>query len=309
MRRAKIDRIISRLSRFVPSSEEGTASPLSNDDLIWLCMAVTRVVRDQPILLRLKPPICVCGDVHGQFMDVLRIFSAGGSPSTTSYLFLGDYVGRGSNSIETIAYLFAMKIKYPENVWLLRGNHETDEISRTDGFYHEFLDRRIEDTWYSFTEAFRWLPIAAVIGRRIFCVHGGISPELKSLTQIEKLKRPLDLPDEGLVADLLWSDPAPEGDGWQENDRGTSVTYGPDVVDAFLKANKFDLLCRAHQMAMDGYEFAFQNRQNCVTVFTAPNYCNEFMNAGAIMKVDADMTCSFEYLEPVEEDEEESQCE
>ena len=300
MSKTKIDRILSRLSRFVPDPQNRNTNILSNDDLIWLCMAVTRIVRNEPILLRLTPPISVCGDIHGQFSDLLRVFSIGGSPDKTSYLFLGDYVGRGSNSIETMAYLFAMKVKYPDHIYLLRGNHETDEISRTDGFYHEFLDRKIEDTWYSFTEAFRWLPIAAIIGRRIFCVHGGISPELKSLDQIEKLKRPLDLPDEGLVSDLLWSDPANEGDGWQENDRGTSVTYGPDVVDQFLQANNFDLLCRAHQMAMDGYEFPFQNRQNCVTVFTAPNYCDEFMNAGAIMKVEQDMTCSFEFVEPEE---------
>ena len=299
MSKTKIDRILSRLSRFVPDPQNRNTNILSNDDLIWLCMAVTRIVRNEPILLRLTPPISVCGDIHGQFSDLLRVFSIGGSPDKTSCLFLGDYVGRGTNSIETMAYLFAMKVKYPDHIYLLRGNHETDEISRIDGFYHEFLDRKIEDTWYSFTEAFRWLPIAAIIGR-IFCVHGGISPELKSLDQIEKLKRPLDLPDEGLVSDLLWSDPANEGDGWQENDRGTSVTYGPDVVDQFLQANNFDLLCRAHQMAMDGYEFPFQNRQNCVTVFTAPNYCDEFMNAGAIMKVEQDMTCSFEFVEPEE---------
>ena len=128
MRKSKVDRILSRLSRFVPNPPNPTESPLSNDDLIWLCMALTRVVRNEPILLRLKPPISVCGDVHGQFTDVLRVFSIGGPPATTSYLFLGDYVGRGSNSIETMAYLFALKVKYAENVFLLRGNHETDEI-------------------------------------------------------------------------------------------------------------------------------------------------------------------------------------
>ena len=298
--KARVNTILQRLMKPAYQELGHFVSSVTNDDLIWLCTAVTKVIRDEPTLLRLKPPITICGDVHGQFQDVVRIFDLGGMPPNTTYLFLGDYVGRGENSIETIAFLFALKVKYPNHIYLLRGNHETEEISRTDGFFQEFLDRRIEDTWYSFTEAFRYLPLSAIVGYRIFCVHGGLSQCLKSIDQIEALKRPLDVEEDGLVTDLLWSDPAEEGNGWQENDRGTSVTYGPDVVDVFLQKHKFDLLCRAHQMAMDGYEFPFKGRQNCVTVFTAPNYCGEFMNAGALMRVTEDMTCSFEYLEPEE---------
>lgn len=297
-KKSKIDGIIARLKKSI--STEYFQSSVTSEDLIWLCMSVTKIVREEPILLRLQPPISICGDIHGQYIDLQRLFQLGGPVPKTNYLFLGDYVGRGPNSIETIAYLFALKIKYPNNIWILRGNHETDEISRTDGFFSEFCFRKMEDTWYSFTETFRWLPISAVVGRRIFCVHGGISPLLTNISQIEALKRPLDLPESGLVTDLLWSDPAEEGDGWQENDRGTSVTYGPDVVDKFLSAHKFDLLCRAHQMATDGFSFPFGECQNCVTLFTAPNYCEQFNNAGALMRVEADLTCTFEYLEPTE---------
>ncbi|OHS97765.1 Serine/threonine-protein phosphatase PP1 [Tritrichomonas foetus] len=305
--KGRVNKILQKLLKPVVQEGEYFESSISNDDLIWLCTAVTRVIRDEPTLLKLKPPLTICGDVHGQYKDVLRIFELGGAPPNTNYLFLGDYVGRGLNSIETISYLFALKVKYPNNIFLLRGNHETEEISRTDGFYQEFVDRRIEDTWFSFTEAFRYLPLAATVGNRIFCVHGGLSQNLKSIDQIEAIKRPLDIDEDSFVSDLVWSDPAEEGNGWQENDRGISVTYGPDVVDAFLQRHRFDLLCRAHQMAMDGYEFPFKGRQNCVTVFTAPNYCGEFMNAGALMRVEEDMTCSFEYLEPEEATREEEE--
>lgn len=293
----RVDKILEILQQSTNNGQFYTSN-ISNDDLIWLCTAATKVFREEPTVLKLQPPITICGDVHGQFHDLLRIFELGGMPPQVNYLFLGDYVGRGSNSIETVSYLFALKVKYPKNIYLLRGNHETEEISHEDGFFEEFYNRNISNTWFSFTETFRYLPLAAVVVHRIFCVHGGISPELKSIEQIEVMKRPIDVTNDGIVCDLVWSDPAEEGNGWQENDRGTSVTYGPDVVEAFLQHHKFDLLCRAHQMAMDGFEFPFKGRQSCVTVFTAPNYCGDFMNAGAMMRVAEDMTCSFEYLEP-----------
>jgi serine/threonine-protein phosphatase PP1 catalytic subunit len=210
-------------------------------------------------------------------------------------------VDRGPNSIEVIAYLLALKIKYPNHIWLLRGNHETAEISRDWGFLQEFVDRRMESVFYSFTDTFKWLPIAAIVGHRIFCVHGGISPELRVVTQIRDLKRPLEIPEDGLLADLLWADPSMDGDGWQANNRGTSVSYGPDVVDEFLKRHHFDVLVRAHERAQEGFHFPFPGRQNCVTLFSAPNY-EQFMNAAAIMRVEEDMTCGFEIIEPISPD-------
>ncbi|KAH0785718.1 serine/threonine-protein phosphatase PP1-like [Histomonas meleagridis] len=297
----RIESILSKLEKS-PDELSDVKCSLSSKELMWLCSLVERIFRKENILLSLRPPIVICGDIHGQFEDLLRIFKTEGSPSDTQYLFLGDYVGRGLYSIQTISYLFSLKVKYPDKIFLLRGNHETDEISREDGFFQEFIDLGIQKLWYSFTEVFRWIPLAAIIGGRIFCVHGGISPELKNCKQIEKIKRPLDIPIQGLAADIVWADPRATHDGWKESERGTSVEFGADVVEDFLNENELDLLCRAHEMVMDGFEFPFGENKCCCTVFSAPNYCGSMKNAGAVMKVSNEMQVSVDYFEPIIED-------
>ena len=140
--------------------------------------------------------------------------------------------------------------------------------------------------------------MAAIVDEKIFCCHGGLSPELQQLDQIKKIVRPTDVPDTGLLCDLLWSDPDKDMVGWGENDRGVSFTFGEDIVAQFLRKMDLDLVCRAHQVVEDGYEF-FARRQ-LVTIFSAPNYCGEFDNAGAIMSVDDTLMCSFQILKPAE---------
>lgn len=140
--------------------------------------------------------------------------------------------------------------------------------------------------------------MAALIDDKILCMHGGLSPDLSSLDQIKSIMRPTDVPDKGLLCDLLWSDPDPEAKEWGENERGVSYVFGSEIVAAFLKTHDLDLICRAHQVVEDGYEF-FAKRQ-LVTLFSAPNYCNEFDNAGAMMSVDENLLCSFQILKPAE---------
>ncbi|KAG1335117.1 serine/threonine-protein phosphatase PP1 [Cocos nucifera] len=236
------------------------------------------------------------GDIHGQYSDLLRLFEYGGFPPEANYLFLGDYVDRGKQSIETICLLLAYKIKYPENFFLLRGNHECASINRIYGFYDECKRRFNVRLWKVFTDCFNCLPVAALIDEKILCMHGGLSPDLKNLDQIRNIARPVDVPDQGLLCDLLWSDPDKDIEGWGENDRGVSYTFGPDKVAEFLQKHDLDLICRAHQVVEDGYEF-FAKRQ-LVTIFSAPNYCGEFDNAGAMMSVDDTLTCSFQILKP-----------
>ena len=249
----------------------------------------------QPVFLELESPITVCGDTHGQYPDLLKLFEAGGYPPDTNYLFLGDYVDRGKQSLETICLLMAYKIKYDENFFLLRGNHECGSINRIYGFYDECKKRYNLKLWKSFIDCFNCLPIAASIDDKILLMHGGLSPELNSIDQLRKIVRPTDVPEEGLLCDLLWSDPDSQVvNGWGPNDRGVSVVFNEKIIQKFLEKFDFDLICRAHQVVEEGYEF-FGDRQ-LVTVFSAPNYCEEFDNAGAMMVVDENLMCSFKII-------------
>nr|CAB3469756.1 unnamed protein product [Digitaria exilis] len=279
MEAAAVDDMIRRLLE-----NRGGRTPrnaqLTDAEIRRLCAAAKDVFLSQPNLLELEAPIKICGDIHGQYSDLLRLFEYGGYPPEANYLFLGDYVDRGKQSIETICLLLAYKIKYPENFFLLRGNHECASINRIYGFFDECKRRFNVRIWKVFTECFNCLPVAALIDDKILCMRGGLSPELKNMDQIRNIARPVDVPDHGLLCDLLWSDPDKEIEGWGENDRGVSYTFGPDKV------------------VEDGYEF-FAKRQ-LVTIFSAPNYCGEFDNAGAMMSIDDSLTCSFQILKPSE---------
>jgi len=292
-----VDKIIERLLE-VRGKRPGKHVNLTEAEIRNLCLKSREVFISQPILLELEAPIKIVGDIHGQYYDLLRLFQYGGFPPDANYLFLGDYVDRGKQSLETICLLLAYKIKYPENFFLLRGNHECASINRIYGFYDECKRRYNIKLWKTFTDCFNCLPVAAVIDEKIFCVHGGLSPEHHSMDQVRRIPRPTDVPDSGIICDLLWSDPDKDIEGWGENDRGVSFTFGGDVVAKFLKKHDLDLVCRAHQVVEDGYEFFAKRR--LVTIFSAPNYCGEFDNAGAMMSVDETLMCSFQIFKPEE---------
>lgn len=270
--------------------------PFCSWEVQLICSTAMELFLDQPSLLRLQAPIKVVGDVHGQFTDLLRILKLSGVPPETNYLFLGDYVDRGKQSLETILLLFCYKIKYPDKFFMLRGNHESANITKMYGFYDECKRRISVKIWKNFIDVFNTLPFAAIIQDKIFCVHGGISPKLNDLKRIEKIKRPTDIPDEGLITDLLWSDPDEKTKGWSINDRGVSYIFGKRQVYDFCSHFKFDLIVRGHMVVEDGYEFFAKKR--FVTVFSAPNYCGEFYNWGAVMSVTTGLICSFELLKP-----------
>lgn len=293
-----IDNVIQKLLD-LRSSRQRRNARLEEKEIIALIHLSRKVFLSQPMLLELEPPLKVCGDIHGQFIDLLRLFDYGKFPPASNYLFLGDYVDRGKQSLETISLLLAYKIKHPETFFLLRGNHEAANINRIYGFYDECKRRYNVKLWKTFTECFNCMPVAAIVDEKIFCCHGGLSPDLKSFDDIRKLPRPTEVPDQGLLCDLLWSDPDGNISEWGENDRGVSFTFGPDIVNKFLHTFKLDLVCRAHQVVEEGYEF-FANRK-LVTLFSAPNYCGEFDNAGAMMSVSRSLMCSFQILRPSSE--------
>ncbi|KAF5454109.1 hypothetical protein F2P56_023797 [Juglans regia] len=294
MGKGGLDDIIRRLLE----GKGGKQVQLSEGELRQLCINARQIFLSQPNLLEIRAPVRICGDIHGQFRDLLRVFEYGGYPPTANYLFLGDYVDRGKQSLETICLLLAYKIRYPENFFLLRGNHEDAKINRIYGFYDECKRRFNVRLWKLFTDCFNCLPVAALIDGKILCMHGGLSQELQNLDQIKELPRPTDVPDSGLLCDLLWADPDPNVEGWAESDRGVSCTFGPDRVAAFLDENDLDLICRGHQVVEDGYEFFAKRR--LVTIFSAPNYGGEFDNVGALLSVDESLVCSFEILKPLE---------
>jgi diadenosine tetraphosphatase ApaH/serine/threonine PP2A family protein phosphatase len=171
--------------------------------------------------------------------------------------------------LETILLLLCYKLKFPENFFLLRGNHECANVTRVYGFYDECKRRCNIKVWKAFVDTFNTLPIAAIVAQKIFCVHGGLSPSLSHMDDIRQIARPTDVPDYGLLNDLLWSDPADMENDWESNERGVSYCFGKKVIMEFLARHDFDLVCRAHMVVEDGYEF-FTDRV-LVTVFSAPN--------------------------------------
>ena len=259
MDNVKLDAIIARLCAVpvpetVPAQKpEGRPAPLcrlDKDEAIALAKRAKQVLLAQPMLLELEAPVNVVGDVHGQYVDLLRLFRFKGHPPAANYLFLGDYVDRGDFGLETVFLLLAYKCKYPENFFLLRGNHECASINRIYGFFDECKARYTTVKPYkAINDAFNCLPIAAVVGDKIFCVHGGLSPLVHKLDDICLVERPANVPEEGLLCDFLWADPGPLR-GWADNDRGVSFTFGDDVIAGFLKKHKFDLVCRAHQVRL-----------------------------------------------------------
>ena len=269
---------------------------LSEEELKFLCTKSMEIFMQESSFLELTAPIIICGDIHGQYRDLIRLFDFGGSPQKKQYLFLGDYVDRGKNSIECIALLLAYKVKYPKSIYLLRGNHESEMINRTYGFYDECKRRYNLRIWKIFSDCFNWLPISALINTRILCMHGGLSPDLHELNNIKQIVRPTEVPDKGLLCDLLWSDPEKDCEDWAPNSRGISVLFNEELIEQALDELDIDLICRAHQVVECGYEFFAQRK--LVTVFSAPNYCGEFDNAGAFMTVDKDLLCGFKVLVP-----------
>lgn len=262
-----------------------------------VCQLAIEVLKKEKSLVPVSAPVYVCGDIHGQYYDLLRIFNCCSQPGQATYLFLGDYVDRGKQSLETIMLLLIYKIKFPKHIILLRGNHEAAAINKIYGFYDECKNRVSLKSWKTFCDVFSFLPIAALIDEKILCMHGGLGPDLESVSQINNIKRPCDVPDEGIVCDLLWADPSDEGiTDYSPNERGISVTFNSKVVKQFLEKNELDLIVRAHQVVEEGYEF-FAN-QTLVTVFSAPNYTGEFDNNGSVMYADVELMCSFQILKP-----------
>jgi serine/threonine-protein phosphatase 5 len=243
------------------------------------------------------PRITVCGDTHGQFYDVLNIFKINGYPSSENpYLFNGDFVDRGSFSVEVILTFLLFKMANPDCIHLQRGNHETKNMNRIYGFEGEVKAKYDDKIFDLFLEVFCELPLAAVIEDKIFVTHGGIPVEPVSLEQVKKIKRGIEPPESGLMSDLLWSDPQPF-EGKSPSKRGVGFSFGPDITQAFLEKNGLKMLVRSHEVKEEGY--LVEHGGKTITVFSAPNYCDSMGNKGAFIHFEKDCEAKYTQFEAV----------
>ena len=272
---------------------------LSEREIFTVIDTVYPIIEKEESMLELEPPLYICGDIHGQFYDLLRIFEICKYPPQSKFLFLGDYVDRGKKSLECILLLLCLKIKYPENIFLLRGNHESADINRIYGFYDECKRKVSLKIYKKFCNIFNILPITAIVGEKILCMHGGLALDLKTITQLKTIKRPTEIPEEGLLCDLVWSDPDETVlfDFMTNKERGISVCFSKQTVEEFNEKNGLDFICRAHQVVEEGFQF-FANMK-LITIFSAPNYMGMFDNNGGILFVNEDMVCSINVLKPI----------
>ncbi|KAM0687330.1 Serine/threonine-protein phosphatase PP2A-4 catalytic subunit [Conglomerata obtusa] len=256
---------------------------LTETELTILCAKAQEIFITEPNVLSLNAPLTICGDVHGQFQDLLELFKVSGLPPQTKFLFLGDYVDRGYHSIEVLSLLLALKVKHPTYIYLLRGNHESRQITQVYGFYDECIRKYGSiNAWRLFTDLFDFLPVSALVDNEMFCMHGGLSPSFTTIDEIRELDRQKEIPHSGSMCDLLWSDPDNKN-GWGNSPRGAGFTFGPDITKKFNETNNIKMICRAHQLVMQGY--MWHHEEACVTVFSAPNYCYRCGNLGTVLEV------------------------
>ncbi|OWM89599.1 hypothetical protein CDL15_Pgr024347 [Punica granatum] len=303
--------------------------PLSEAEVKTLCDQARAILVEEWNVQPVKCPVTVCGDIHGQFYDLIELFRIGGNAPDTNYLFMGDYVGknighiflspnlqdmnvpsrtvqlnemvvecedRGYYSVETVTLLVALKVRYRDRITILRGNHESRQITQVYGFYDECLRKYGNaNVWKYFTDLFDYLPLTALIESQIFCLHGGLSPSLDTLDNIRALDRIQEVPHEGPMCDLLWSDPD-DRCGWGISPRGAGYTFGQDIAAHFNHTNGLTLISRAHQLVMEGYNWC--QEKNVVTVFSAPNYCYRCGNMAAILEIGENMDQNFLQFDP-----------
>ncbi|KXJ76310.1 hypothetical protein RP20_CCG009933 [Aedes albopictus] len=266
---------------------------LTETQVKTLCDKAKEILAKESNVQEVKCPVTVCGDVHGQFHDLMELFRIGGRSPDTNYLFMGDYVDRGYYSVETVTLLVALKVRYRERITILRGNHESRQITQVYGFYDECLRKYGNpNVWKYFTDLFDYLPLTALVDGQIFCLHGGLSPSIDTLDHIRALDRLQEVPHEGPMCDLLWSDPDDRG-GWGISPRGAGYTFGQDISELFNHSNGLTLVSRAHQLVMEGYNWCHD--RNVVTIFSAPNYCYRCGNQAALMELDDSLKFSFEF--------------
>mmetsp|Transcript_24567 Transcript_24567/g.28625 ORF Transcript_24567/g.28625 Transcript_24567/m.28625 type:complete len:310 (-) Transcript_24567:55-984(-) len=286
---SNIDRLIDQLI--------DECKPLSEAEIKFVCEKAKETLSQESNVVAVRAPVTVCGDIHGQFYDLIELFKIGGKPPDTNYLFMGDYVDRGYHSVETFSLMLCLKIRYKDRITILRGNHESKEINKSYGFFDECYKKYgNESIWKLFSDVFGYLPLSGLISSEVFCLHGGLSPSIESLDAVRNLNRYQDVPHEGPMCDLLWSDPEDTKSGWSISPRGAGYLYGPDISQGFNHKNKIKMIARAHQLVMDGFQKTHEGR--VVTIFSAPNYCYRCGNQAAMLEIDDQLKMNYIQFDP-----------
>lgn len=268
---------------------------LREEQAIRILRDATELLSSEPNLLKVPAPVTVCGDIHGQYYDLMKLFEVGGNPADTAYLFLGDYVDRGSFSIECLLYLYALKLNYPDTFWMLRGNHECRHLTEYFTFKAECLHKYSSTLYEESLRSFNALPLAAVMNKQFFCIHGGLSPSLLTLDDIVKIDRFQEPPTKGLVCDLLWADPMETYDDddtvqmfLKNTVRGCSYAFTYRASCKFLDQTGLLSIIRAHEAQDAGYRMYKRTKTvgfpSLLTMFSAPNYLDTYNNKAAVLK-------------------------
>ncbi|RAO69225.1 uncharacterized protein BHQ10_005237 [Talaromyces amestolkiae] len=343
---------------------------LSEHHMKQLCDIVKEFMMEESNIQPVSSPVTICGDIHGQFYDLLELFRvAGGMPNETNveppantppvitsddieppstitdpklrkkiknvdslqdvddsasgrgrsgsgsskevtgpppgnFVFLGDYVDRGYFSLETLTLLLCLKVKYPDRITLVRGNHESRQITQVYGFYEEcFQKYGNASVWKACCQVFDFMTLGAIIDGKVLCVHGGLSPEIRTLDQVRVVARAQEIPHEGAFCDLVWSDPedAADVETWAVSPRGAGWLFGNKVAEEFCHVNDLSLIARAHQLVNEGYKYHFA-KQNVVTVWSAPNYCYRCGNLASVCEIREDLKPTFKLFSAVSDD-------
>lgn len=276
---------------------------LSSKEMLTLIHHVQSILFEESNLQPVRLPVTICGDIHGQFPDLLNLFDLAGLPDAPenryNFVFLGDLVDRGFHSVEVLTFLLIVKAKLPDRITLIRGNHESRRVSTTYGFYDECVRKfGTPDVWRQCTELFDLLPISALIEGNMLCVHGGLSPDIRSLHNIQLIPRFQEIPETGPLSDLVWSDPE-DIPGWAISTRGAGYLFGPSVLREFMHRNDLTFVARAHQLVQEGYRYYFGEKQLC-TVWSAPNYCYRCNNLASVLQINEDHSRRYLVFKEVE---------
>jgi len=286
----------SDLDGLIKSLSTDPQNLLSEPDVVRLCEAATQCLKVEDNVVPVSAPLTVVGDIHGQYYDLIEIFAIGGSCPDTNYLFLGDYVDRGYHSVECVTLLVLLKARFPERIHILRGNHESRQITQVYGFYDEVLRKYGNaNVWLEFTKLFDYLPLAGIIEGRVFTPHGGLSPSVQTIAEINEIDRVREVPQEGPICDLVWSDPDDRA-GWGISPRGAGFTFGEDVSFSFAQTNALDTIIRAHQLVMEGFQW--HHNDTVLTIFSAPNYCYRCGNQAGVLEYNEKMTSRITQFDP-----------